>query len=191
VSFTCIPGEALRHKQCAQCSKPFTPNRPLQAVCSAICAKRKAVAYRKATEAAKRAETRERREKVKTLSQHKAEAQRALNSWIVHGRDKGKPCISCGASAREGDQAGHYRTRGSSPHLALDPRNLARQCVRCNLHLHGNPIGFRAGLVARHGDAFVQELEADQTPRKYTAAELAAIKQEYRAKLKALQQEKA
>jgi len=142
---------------------------------------KKAEAKRKKDAAAEKRVTREKLEKLKTLSQHKADAQRALNAWIVHVRDAGLPCISCGAPAKEGDQAGHYRSRGSAPHLALEPFNIARQCTRCNLHLHGNAIGMRAGMMARWAPGFdVADLEADNTPRKYTASQLQEIAARYR-----------
>ena len=191
----------FRRTTCAHCRKKFVAERPGQIV-HAECAAAYAVAQRQKEERAaakqakaaakvQRAQDRKRIDALRPLSWHKAQAQRALNAWIVHGRDKGRPCISCGSPAREGDQAGHYRSRGAAPHLALDPRNLARQCVRCNLHLHGNPIGFRLGLVAQHGEAFVQALECDQAPKKYTAADFDEIAANYRAKLKALTKERA
>jgi len=170
----------MTHKTCKQCGKPFTPARPLQAVCSPTCAHRKV----KADKAAEKKADKAKKAKLRSPAWHKAQAQKALNAWIVHGRDKGRPCISCGAPAKEGDQAGHYRTRGSAPHLALDERNLARQCVRCNLHLHGNPIGMRAGMVARYGEALVLHLETDQAPRKRTAAEHDELAAHYRAALR-------
>ena len=164
-------------KPCAVCDTPFTPQRMGQRVCSPRCAMR----HVREAKQAEKAHTRARKEKLKTNGQRKAEAQRALNHWIVHVRDKDQPCISCGRYHLGLYHAGHFRSRGSAPHLALDPRNLAKQCAPCNLYLHGNLIGFRAGLIQRHGEAFVLELEADNTPRHLTGDELDAVKREYRA----------
>lgn len=148
-----------------------------QRVCSPRCAGRLVKAVKKA----EAVQTRERRAAMKTNGQKKAEAQKAVNYWIVHVRDKDEPCISCGKFHQGAWHAGHFRSRGSAPHLALDPRNLAKQCAPCNLHLHGNLIEFRRGLVARHGISYVEELEADQTPRHYSGDDFEAIKREYRA----------
>jgi hypothetical protein len=158
-----------------------------QKVCSPRCAGR----YVKATKKAEVATTRARREKLKTNGQRKAEAQRAINHWIVHVRDKDEPCISCGKFHQGAWHAGHFRSRGSAPHLALDPRNLAKQCAPCNLYLHGNLIEFRRALIAKHGVAFVEQLEADQEPRHYSGDDYEEIKREYRAKSRELKKETA
>lgn len=174
-------------KACKVCSNYFTPVRPLQAVCSPSCAMKHVRAEKKA----ERASTRQRREKLKTNGERKAEAQRAINHWIVHVRDKDEPCISCGRFHDGAYHAGHYRSRGSAPHLALDPRNLAKQCAPCNLYQHGNLLGFRAGLVERYGIAHVEQLEADETPRHLTGEEYDEIKREYRAKAREAKKEAA
>lgn len=131
-----------------------------------------------------KAKDRIKREKLKTNGQRKAEAQAALNRWIVHGRDVDKPCISCERFHDGVYHAGHYRSRGSAPHLSLDPRNLHKQCAPCNLYLHGNLIGYRAGLISRYGLNFVELLESDQDPRHFTADDYEAIRTEARRKLK-------
>lgn len=135
-----------------------------------------------------RAADRKKRAGLKTNGEKKAEAQAALNRWVVHGRDKDQPCISCGRFHTGMNHGGHYRSRGSAPHLALDPRNVHRQCAPCNVYLHGNLINFRIGLVARYGLEYVEELEADQEPRHYTGDDYEAIKATYSQKLKALKE---
>jgi hypothetical protein len=50
--------------------------------------------------------------------------------------------------------------------LALVENNLAKQCMPCNVHLSGNQLNFRRGLIARIGLAAVEALEADNEPRK-------------------------
>ncbi len=174
-------------KPCAHCQTPFTPQRMGQKVCSPRCAGR----YVKAVKKTEIATTKARREKLKTNGQRKAEAQRAINHWIVHVRDKDEPCISCGKFHQGAWHAGHFRSRGSAPHLALDPRNLAKQCAPCNLYLHGNLIEFRRALIEKHGVAFVEQLEADQEPRHYSGDDYEAIKREYRAKSRELKKETA
>ena len=81
--------------------------------------------------------------------------------------------------------AGHYRSRGSAPHLRFDERNVHSQRKQCNRY--GFDItGYRNGLIARIGLEAVEALEAEQAPKHYTAADLKAIRDEYRAKAKAL-----
>lgn len=179
----------IKPKTCQQCGSSFIPFLSMARVCSPICASRIVKAEKKVKNAQERAQFVARKEKLKTNGQRKAEAQRALNHWIVHVRDAGQPCISCGRMHEGVWHAGHYRSRGSAPHLALDPRNLAKQCAPCNLHLHGNLIAFRLGLIDRHGVAHVEALEADQEPRHYAGADYDAIKAEYRALTKQLKKE--
>ena len=83
--------------------------------------------------------------------------------------------------------AGHYRSRGSAPHLRFDERNCHAQSKKDNRYLSGNAVDYRIGLIARIGLEAVESLESDQTPRKWTIEELKAIKAEYRQKLKELQ----
>lgn len=176
-------------KACKNCRTMFAPRSSTARACSPMCAielgakakQKKALADAKV----ERAVTKTRKEKAKTNGQRKAEAQAAINRWIVHVRDADKPCISCGRFHQGAWHAGHYRSRGSAPHLSLDPRNLAKQCAPCNLHLHGNLIAFRVGLVALHGAEFVEALEADDAPRHLGAADFDAIKADYRARVRA------
>ena len=132
------------------------------------------------------------RERMKTKGQWVIEAQAAFNAYI-RLRDQGKPCICCGrptAGDPNSVDAGHYRSRGSAPHLRFDERNTHSQLKRCNRY-HFDIAGYRSGLIERIGLDKVQALEADQTPRKYTADELKAIRDEYRAKARELKREAA
>lgn len=167
-------------RHCEVCQTLYTPQRMGQIVCRPACAMKKV----RLEKVAERAQIKTRKEKAKTTGQRKAEAQAAVNKWVVHVRDKYQPCISCGRFHQGMYHAGHYRSRGSAPHLALDPRNLAKQCAPCNLHLHGNLIEYRKGLIAREGEAFVLALESDQVPRHHSPQELDAIRDHYRKLLK-------
>lgn len=166
-------------RSCPVCRNGFVPSKPLQKVCSPRCAVKKV----KQDKAEERAQVKTRKEKALTLSQRRARAQVEVNAY-VRLRDAHLPCISCGRFHEGQWHAGHYRSRGAAVHLALDPRNIHRQCAPCNTHLHGNAIGFRAGLLERYGLEFVEALEADNTPRHYTADEIDAIRDTYRAKTK-------
>lgn len=168
-------------RPCPVCRNGFVPFKPMQSVCGPRCAAKK-VRQAKVEE---RAQIKTRKEKSLTISQRRARAQIEVNAF-VRLRDAGLPCISCGRHHEGQWHAGHYRSRGAAVNLALDPRNIHRQCAPCNNHLHGNAIGYRAGLLERYGLEFVEALESDNTPRHQTAQEIDAIRDTYRAKTKEL-----
>jgi hypothetical protein len=182
-------------KTCRVCPKVFTPVRPMQVVCGLACARRVPVIAKKADKAAarrERARTKARREALKTLSDWTKEAQVAFNAW-VRARDvaAGHGCIDCGRPfepTKPGGSidAGHYLSRGAAVHLRFDERNVFAQRKNCNRPGGATRADFRAGVIARIGLAAVESLEADQTVKQYRADDLKAIRDEYRARLKAL-----
>lgn len=151
-------------------------------------AKKKAIAEEKKRKAEAKVDKARRAKLDDTPSNRKALAQAAVNEF-VRMRDAHLPCISCGCTHSPAWHAGHYRSRGSAPHLALDPRNLNRQCAQCNLHLHGNLIEYRKGLVERYGISHVEALESDQESRGYKAADYDAIAAHYRAEVRRMKKE--
>lgn len=186
----------LRRTLCAHCKGHLNPERPGQVLhpdcaipwAEAQYAKKERIEAKRAKALQKidRRLIRERKQALKTNGQLKAQAQRAVNAY-VRARDADKPCISCGGWSSSGVwHAGHFRSRGAAPHLALDPRNIHRQCPSCNLYLHGNLIGYRQGLIERYGDEYVIELESDNIPREYRRDDFVEINREYRQKLKEL-----
>lgn len=168
-----------RPRPCPICRNSFVPSKPMQAVCGPGCAYKKV----RKDKAEEKAQIKTRREKLETLGEKKAKAQTATNAYVLV-RDADRGCISCGKTNANVWHAGHYRSRGSAPHLALDLRNIWKQCAPCNLYLHGNLIEYRKQLVKEHGEAWVQELEADQEPRRLKGDELDALTKERRAKVK-------
>lgn len=168
-------------RACPVCAKPYVPVRPMQAVCGPVCAHKKV----RQTKVEERAQIKTRKEKVMTRGERMARAQAAVNAY-VRARDADLPCISCGRFHEGQWHAGHYRSRGAAKNLALDPRNIHKQCQPCNTHLHGNQINYRMGLIARYGLAFVEALEADNKPRHLSDEDIDAITQEYRSKLREL-----
>ncbi len=162
--------------ECSVCHEPYTKFTTTQVVCSVKCAKRVPVLERK--------KDRARREALKTRSDWMKDAQQAFNAWI-RARDEHLGCISC--DTRDGKvNAGHYLSTGARPELRFDPDNVHRQCERCNTHLHGNLIAYRARLIERRGLGTVERLEGPHAAKKYTVADLRAIRDEYRAKARAL-----
>ena len=106
-----------------------------------------------------RAQTKEARERIKTLSQHVSEAQSFVNRVVV-AEDKPKGCISCDYGLVS--DAGHYFHRGSkyrcSP-ITLDRRNLTGQCRSCNSYKGGgNQHEYRNGYIVRYGQAQFDDL---------------------------------
>lgn len=115
------------------------------------------------------------------------ETERACNAYI-RLRDKNLPCISCGTRETVQWEAGHYRSKGAFPELRFNESNINSQCHRCNVHLSGNYISYRIGLVKKIGEAKVAELEGPHPPKKYTVDELKALCDYFKAKTKALKQ---
>lgn len=180
-----------RQRKCrCGCGSSFTPRSSLHVAYSMACALKLAEKQRerKAQQVAKvaRKADREAKEKLKTRSDWMKEAQTAVNAY-VRERDKELPCISCGRFHEGQWHAGHYLSRGAHPELALEQRNIHRQCAPCNTHLSGNQVKFRLGLIARHGVELVDWLEGPHEPKRYTIDELKAIRDEYRTRLRELQ----
>ena len=164
-------------KTCEVCERVFVPDRMGQLVCRPACAMARVRQAKKAD----RASIKARKEASKTVGQRRTEVQVELNRWVVQVRDVDLPCISCGCTHARWN-AGHYRSRGSAVHLSIEPTNVHKQCVRCNLELHGNLIEYRKGLVARYGAEYVEAIEADERARHYTPDEFTAMKLDYRVK---------
>lgn len=180
-----------RTRKCAVkgCANRFQPRSMMHKVCSPECAGLVAVAERKKSEAkADRAA----RFRLKTRSEHIADVQVAFNA-LVRYRDRNEQCISCQVHLPTladqpggGYDCGHYRSRGSAPHLRFDLRNAHGQCKKCNRYRAGNAADYRLGLIARIGLPAVEALECDQAGGGWTIPELIAMKAEFREQLRAL-----
>lgn len=150
---------------------------------------RKAEKLARAAAKVERAETRRRKEAIKTIPQLIREAQVAFNAW-VRARDAAEPCVSCGAPPPDlsglhaGRDAGHYRSTGSASHLRFHPDNCHAQCVKCNQWGAGMAVDYRIRLLLRIGVARVEALESDNTVKKWTREELIGIRDYYRKLLK-------
>ncbi len=146
--------------------------------------------------AAKALAARDRRETRAKLIEKKgrgywiAVAQKEFNTFIrLRDQLAGHPCISSGRPLNwtgNAVDAGHYRSRGSAPHLRFDERNCHAQSKQENRYASGNVVDYRLGLIARIGLEAVEALEADQEPRKWSIDDLKAIKATYAAKAKEL-----
>lgn len=175
-------------KPCAQCGKEFQQARAMQSVCSPVCASKKVRSQKKA----ERQQTRIRKESMKTIPTLLREAQREFNAYI-RARDYMRPCICCGKPLGEGEvggayDCGHYRSVGSAPHLRFDERNAHAQRKQCNRWGAGRAVDYRIGLINRIGLEEVESLDSDNRVKKWTADELRAIKEFFKAKLKMLRE---
>lgn len=180
----------MKQKKCRICGAMFVPRRPLQPVCEDMrckCEYALLVADKAKTkrEKVEKANDRQKREQLKSRRDHQREAQAAVNAF-VRARDDGMPCISCGRHHDGQWHAGHYLSRGAHPELALDERNIHRQCQPCNTHLSGNQLEYRKGLISRYGQEYVDWLEGPHESMKPTIDDLKQIKSHYIKKLKEL-----
>jgi hypothetical protein len=182
-------------KRCKACKAEFNPVRPLQSVCGPMCAlevSRQATEKKKAKEAQEdRKKTREKLDAMRTKPQLVKVAQTAFNAF-VRARDLGKPCISCGAllsTEPNSHDCGHFRSVGSSPHMRFVEDNAHSQCRKCNNWLSGNILAYRKGLIERIGLTRVEQIEADQTVRKYTKEGLQEIARHYNAEARRLKKD--
>jgi len=136
----------------------------------------------------KRQQDRVIKEKLKTRSQWKREAQTAVNRY-VRWRDRDRGCISCGRSLQSdsvggGYDAGHMLSRGAHGHKCFRTDNIHGQCKHCNRYLSGNVDKFRVGLVWRYGQAYVDRVESPWDPPDFTIEYLKRIKDIFTRKLK-------
>lgn len=183
--------------RCPHCKGKLEQGQRIHAECitpwaDAQAEKAKRAEAKKARAAAKveRASIRARKEAIKTIPVLIKEAQVAFNAYI-RARDADKPCICCGLPLSAGDvggsfDCGHYRSVGSAQHLRYDERNAHGQRKQCNRWGAGRAVDYRIGLVARIGLEAVEDLESDNSTKKWTREELIAIRDEYRKKLKAM-----
>ncbi|MGP1500197.1 MAG: recombination protein NinG [Bergeyella cardium] len=102
--------------------------------------------------------------KSKKLGKLIEEAQKLVNAY-VRQRDAINEqgdfiCISCGQLKPKNQcNAGHFFSRGNFGSVRFDLDNLHSQCIRCNMHLHGNLIAYRENLIKKIGVERFGQLE--------------------------------
>jgi hypothetical protein len=184
-------------KACKVCRSEFEPARPMQKVCSWLCAAEVARAKKEQAETkarqAERRQDRLKREELKTIPDLKKEAQIEFNKFI-RLRDRNQRCICCGARLAFGGvggtvDAGHYRSTGSADHLRYHEDNCNAQRSTCNQHGAGRAVDYRLGLIARIGIERVVALESHRPPEKWTRESLRVIRDSYRQKARQLRSE--
>lgn len=82
-------------------------------------------------------EKRPKKQKEETIQELIKIAQLEFNAFIRE-RDRGKPCVTCGAKWNKGHQAGHYIPAGHFWKTRFLETNCFIQCVECNQAKSGN-----------------------------------------------------
>lgn len=174
----------VRTRKCAlpSCRQPFTPRSMTHKCCGPDCAEALVLIERARTV---KKERQAGLVKLKRRADYIKETQAAVNAY-VRERDAHLPCISCGRWHDGQWHAGHFLSVGARPGLRFVESNIHRQCMPCNVHLSGNLINYRLGLINRIGVAGVETLEYDDAPRKHSIDELQAIRTEYLRKTREL-----
>lgn len=188
-----------RKKKCKQCLKQFQPIRPIQPCCQYKCELAYAIEHAKKKDDDRQLQERKRIKKEARDARKATKAYKdnhyptqfkmtkeTVQRWAGGVRDAGLPCISCGTTADVQYCGGHCRTAGGNPELALDTRNIHRQCnKRCNCELSGNihgamnTHGYIVGLVERYGQDYVDWINGPHEAKKYTCDQLREIRAYY------------
>ena len=100
------------------------------------------------------------KERVKTRTQWLDQLQSLVNQYVLHVRDKGRPCCTCGKPRGVKFDAGHMRSRGSCPELRFELTNIHAQCsVNCNQHGSGMRHEYQLFIIAEYGQEHLEWLE--------------------------------
>lgn len=202
--------------RCAHCKAKFQPERPSQIVhvecveewTLAQAAKREREEAKKARAAAKveRADTRRRKEAMKTRADLLAECKLLIQRFRrLEELAKGRGCMSCSRSREEVEagewrpggywDGGHFKSKGAFPELALEPLNIWLQCKSCNAGSgkyarKGYTVNaaFEANLAQAEGQALVDWLNGPHEPKHYDIDQLAALRDQYKKLLKEMTQ---
>jgi hypothetical protein len=172
-----------KQKTCRSCKDKYTPTQFAQVVCGWKCA----IEYDKQKKAKKEKKEHAKGKKAFRLSD--APLQKKLTQAHINKaaklRDLGKGfgCISCGKHGGA-TFGGHYLSVGANPAMRFNFKNIHLQCFSCNGPLSSNAINYRLGLVERYGAKFVEDLESDKDPRKFSNDEVILIGKYYKGMIK-------
>lgn len=112
--------------------------------------------------------------KEKSIAQLIQVCQKKFN-YYIRVRDKGLPCISCGAP--NPTDAGHLFKKSTRPAMRFCEMACHAQCRECNSKDDGNYEAFCQGIAARYGveylTAVIQVANATrQTDNKWSRSDL-------------------
>ncbi len=115
---------------------------------------------------------------------------RLRDCLLTTGSPEYGECISCGNPFEyNGLDAGHFVAKHNNNYFS--ERGVHAQCRHCNRYLHGNPLGYRRGLLLLYGEEITNELESENRPiKKFTIKELEELEAELLEKIKLLEEGK-
>lgn len=103
-------------------------------------------------------------------------------------------CFTCGRPYlwNSGSiHAGHFISVGASLATKYNEKNVHCQCVRCNMHLHGNLYAYSMALREKYGKNTPEELLiASKQLAKRGRFEIQALTDYYRKEVQKLKKEK-
>lgn len=119
----------------------------------------------------------EQRKKELNRPHHLDQLQKLVNQYVVHVRDKDKPCCTCGTSNPSIKyDAGHLRTRGACPELRFELTNIHKQCsVNCNQYKSGAVAEHKEYVINEHGQDAFDWLYGPHSPLKEQLPDADAI----------------
>lgn len=112
----------------------------------------------------------QRKKELRPIKWWQDELQKVVNYYVVHIRDKDKPCCTCGNTNPDIKyDAGHYRTRGAAPEIRYELKNIHKQCsVRCNQYGSGMRAEYREFIVNEYGKEALEWLDGKHKSLKET-----------------------
>jgi Zn-finger nucleic acid-binding protein len=123
-------------------------------------------------------ELRDQKKEIMRKSEYEGILQSIVNA-IVRMVDIDRGCISCSHGWNEPftrqRHAGHRYSRGAHPAIRFNMFDIFVQCSICNNYLSGNERNFDKGILAHHGQEYLDKLEqikVDYQELKLTIPEL-------------------
>lgn len=153
----------LTPKQCAVCPREFMPRSSFARVCSQRCAMKLV----KADKVKERETFKQRKEKLKRVSEWEDECRRIVQK-IARIRDRHDGCISCHVGPNYDGQwhGSHYRSVGACSNTQFLLWNIHKACAQCNLFKGGNREFYRPRLIEKIGAERVEWLDAQNKVEK-------------------------
>jgi hypothetical protein len=100
-----------------------------------------------------------------SITSWRSKLQALINQWIVHVRDKDKPCYTCGTTSQSIKyDAGHrhHAGRGGADRRRFILENIHKQCsMICNQHGSGKPREYDIALDNEYGKGFADHLNCE------------------------------
>ena len=154
-------------RRCRHCKEYFAPDAGMVINGGFYCSRAHAVEYsirqmpqmKQKMQAERKKQDRARKKALEPRSRKYAKLQRLVNQYVIHVRDKDKPCYTCGTTNPFIKyDAGHryHAGRGGGDRRRFMLENIHKQCsVNCNQHGGGMPAEYDKALAKEYGQDFV------------------------------------